>query len=1060
MKLSHFFIDRPIFATVLSLVAILIGGVAYFSLPVAQYPEVVPPTVEVSASYPGASPQVIADTVAAPLEQAINGVDGMLYMTSSSTADGRLALTVTFELGTDVDEAQVLVQNRVASAEPRLPELVRRAGVTTLKNSPDIMLVAHLVSPDGRYDQLFMGNYAYLRMRDELARIDGVGDVRIFGADEYGMRVWLDPQKLRALDMTVGDVLSALREQNVQVAAGVIGQEPLPSAGALQLTVQARGRLTTAEEFGDIVVKRGDGAGLVRLREVARVELGAQSYAMESRLDGEKAVAVVLFQRPGSNALETEVAIQDSLRRLSADFPDGMEYRVVYNPTVFVEQSIESVVHTLLEAVFLVVLVVLLFLQNWRASIIPLAAIPVSLVGTFAVMAAIGFSLNNLTLFGLVLAIGIVVDDAIVVVENVERHLAAGLSPRDATRKAMDEVSGALVAMALVLVAVFVPTAFLSGIAGQFYRQFAVTIATATVISAVVSLTLSPAMAAVQLRAADAPPDRFQRAWDFLFGWFFRLFDRAFEWSAGRYARVVRRTVRLGLLLGILYVGLMGLTGYGLSKVPRGFIPAQDQGYLILAVQLPDGASMARTREVVTQVSKLARGVDGVAHSVEFVGFSGATRATAPNVAAIFLPLEPFEVRGPAGRSADVISNDVRAALAPVVEGLAIVIPPPPVRGIGTGGGFKLMLEDKVGGSSAALQDVAFQLVGGAMQEPGIVQPYTFYRGRVPQLFADVDRARAKQLDVPLSDVFEALQTSLGSTYVNDFNRFGRTYRVIAQADAQFRDEEADLRALSTRNRAGEIVPLGSLVKTQRITGPDRVVRHNLTPAAEVGGSTAPGWSTGQSIDTMERLAAALPPGYDFEWVDLAYQEKSAGDTAMLVFGLAVVFVFLLLAAQYESWSLPLAIVLIVPMCLLGAAGGLLLRGMDNNVLTQIGFVVLIGLAAKNAILIVEFAHQLERAGRDRFEAAVEASRLRLRPILMTAFSFILGVVPLVFATGPGAEMRQSIGTAVFAGMIGVTAFGLVFTPLFYVLVRGAADALGRRLRPKTAEGAALPEVG
>lgn len=1037
MKFTHFFIDRPIFATVLSLVVVLVGAVAYRSLPVAQYPEIVPPTIQVSASYSGASPSVIADTVAAPLEQAINGVEGMIYMTSSSTADGQMSLTVTFALGTDVDQAQVLVANRVATAEPRLPDVVRAAGVTTRKNSPDMMLVAHLISPDGRYDQLFMGNYAYLNMRDELSRIDGVGDIRVFGADEYGMRVWLDPQKLRELDLTAGDVLAAMREQNLQVAAGIIGQEPLPTASAFQLSVRAQGRLRSPEEFAQVVVKTGAEGQLVRLNDVARIELGSQSYAVESSLSGQPAVGLALFQRPGSNALETEAEVQATLRRLSEDFPEGLEYKIAYNPTVFVQQSIDSVVDTLFEAVILVVLVILLFLQNWRASVVPLAAIPVSLVGTFAVMAALGFSLNNLTLFGLVLAIGIVVDDAIVVVENVERHLEAGLKPRDAARKAMDEVAGALISMALVLVAVFVPTAFLAGIEGQFYRQFAMTIATATVISAFVSLTLSPAMARLLLRPHGERQDLLQRVWNKTFGWFFRGFNRAFDWSSRGYARLVRRVVRMGLVFSILYVGLIGLTGYGLGRVPSGFIPAQDQGYLIVALQLPDGASMSRTREVVREVGARARSIDGVRDSVEFVGFSGATRASAPNAAAIFLPLDPFEERVPSGRSADVISGEVRAALGSIVEGLAVVIPPPPVRGIGTGGGFKLMLQDRRGRDAAELEAAAYQLVGGASQDPGIEQPYTFFRGTAPQLYADIDRTRAKKLDVPLGNVFEALQVYLGSVYVNDFNEFGRTYRVIAQADARFRDEERDIAQLTTRSRSGAIVPLGSLLSVERVTGPDRVVRHNLYPSAEVGGSTARGASTGESIATMERLAESLPPGYSYEWVDLAYQETEVSGSAMLTFLLAVVFVFLLLAAQYESWTLPLAIVLIVPMCLLGAVVGLVLRDMDNNVLTQIGLVVLIGLAAKNAILIVEFAKQLEDQGRDRFDAAIEACRLRLRPILMTAFSFILGVVPLVIATGPGAEMRQAIGTTVFAGMIGVTLFGLVFTPVFYVVLRG-----------------------
>ncbi len=1037
MKFTHFFIDRPIFATVLSVFIMLVGGVSYLSLPVAQYPEVVPPTVSVTASYPGASPQVLADTVATPLEQSINGVENMLYMTSSSTADGQMTLTVTFALGTDVDEAQVLVQNRVDSALPRLPETVRLSGVNTRKNSPDMMLVAHLRSPQETFDQLFMGNYAYLYIVDELARIDGVGEVRVFGAAEYGMRVWLNPERIRQLDLTVGDVLNALREQNVQVAAGIIGQEPVANTGAFQLSVNAQGRLKTPEDFEEIVIKTGSQGQVVRLTDVARIELGSQSYAVESRLDGKPAVGLGVFQRPGSNALETEQAVQDTLARLSQDFPAGLEYTIAYNPTVFVKESIQSVYDTLLEAILLVVAVVLLFLQNWRASVIPLLAIPVSLIGTLAVMAGFGFTLNNLTLFGLVLAIGIVVDDAIVVVENVERHLADGLSPREATRKAMDEVTGALIAMALVLVAVFLPTAFLSGISGQFYRQFAMTIATATVISALVSLTLSPAMARWLLRGEHAEPDRFQRLWNVAFGWLFRGFNGLMDRFVGAYTGLVRRAVRFGAILSVAYVGLMGLTGWELKSLPQGFIPAQDQGYLIVAVQLPDGASLGRTREVVGEVANLAREVDGVAHTVEIVGFSGATRATAPNAAAIFLPLRDFEERMATGRSAEAISQDVRQAISGVLDGFVVVIPPPPVPGIGTGGGFKMMLQDKRGGDAQALQAAAYQLIGSAYPNPAIAQPYTFYRGSTPQLYADIDRTKVKKLDVPLSNIFEALQVNLGSTYVNDFNEFGRTYRVIAQADASFRDSPEDVSTLTTRSRSGAIVPLGSMLKMQHTVGPDRVVRHNLFPAAEIGGETGPGYSSGEALQAMEDLTANLPRGYGFEWVELAYQERAAGNSALAIFGLAVLFVFLLLAAQYESWSLPFAILLIVPMCLLGAGAGLLARGMDNNVLTQIGFVVLIGLAAKNAILIVEFARQLEDQGRDRFAAAIEASKLRLRPILMTALAFILGVVPLVIAEGPGAEMRRSLGTAVFAGMIGVTFFGLLFTPVFYVIVRG-----------------------
>ncbi|GHC58371.1 efflux RND transporter permease subunit [Roseibacillus persicicus] len=1049
MKLPQFFITRPIFAMVVSIVIMIVGGISYFGLPVAQYPEIAPPTIQVTASYPGASPDILADTVATPLEQEINGVENMLYMTSQSTSNGAVTITVTFAQGTDVDQAQVLVQNRVARAEPKLPEIVRLTGVVTEKASPDLLLVAHLRSHDGSLDQLFVGNYAFLRVRDELLRLKGVGNVTVFGAAEYSMRVWLDPQKLASRQLTTSDVLSAVGEQNVQVAAGTIGQQPMEGGNAFQMSVLAQGRLKTAEEFGEIVVKTGERGQIVHLKDVARIELGSQDYSRESYLDGKPAIGIGITQKPGSNALETAQEVEDTLNRLSKDFPAGLEHTIVYNPTIFVEESINSVYHTLIEAIFLVVIVVLVFLQNWRASLIPLLAIPVSLIGALGVMAGLGFSLNNLTLFGLVLAIGIVVDDAIVVVEGVERHLEEGDSPLEATRKAMLEVSGALVAIALVLSAVFIPTAFISGISGQFYKQFAITIAAATMISAFVSLTLSPAMCALLLKSPEAKKDWFQRIIDFLFGWFFRLFNKMFGFLSRGYGGFVRRITRLAFVFVLLYVGLLVLGGGIFKKVPGGFIPQQDQGYLILSVQLPESASLSRTREVMIEAAELARGIDGIEHTVEIVGFSGATRTIASNSGAVFVILNSFEERSESGRTSDAIAAELQMTLASLTDSTNVVISPPPVSGIGTGGGFKLMLQDRSGGTYDDLQKVTRELVGKANQEPSIAFAYTTFSASTPQYYADIDREKAQTLKVPMSNIFQTLQTFLGSSYVNDFNQFGRTYRVIAQAEGDYRDEASDVRLLSTRSTTGEIVPLGSLLKMERATGPDRVVRHNLYPSAEVAGIALPGYSSGQTLDAMERLAADLPAGYGFEWVDLSYQERSAGNTAGLVFALAVVFVFLLLAAQYESWGLPMSVILIVPMCLVGGIAGVMLRGMDNNILTQIGFVVLIGLAAKNAILIVEFARQQEDEGKDRFEAAVEACKLRLRPILMTSLAFILGVVPLVIAHGPGFEMRQALGTTVFSGMLAVTFFGLIFTPVFYVLIRG----FGARKREKALKG-------
>jgi len=1040
--MSHFFIDRPIFATVLSLVIVIVGAISYGTLPVAQYPDVVPPTVVVRASYPGANARVVAETVATPLEQEINGVERMLYLSSQCTNDGNLSLTVTFALGSDLDIAQVLVQNRVAVAEPRLPEDVRRIGVTTTKSSPDLLMVVHLISPDESYDQLYISNYALLRVRDVLARIDGVGDVQMFGARDYSMRIWLDPERISALGLTAGDVVGALREQNVQVAAGVLGQEPAPEGTAFELVVNVLGRLVEPGQFGEVVIRTGEDGRITRVRDVARVELGARDYGVNSYLRDRRAVAMAIAQRPGSNALATAEGVRAAMARLERDFPEGLAYRIEYDPTVFVQESVDDVVRTLFEAVLLVVVVVLVFLQNWRASLIPLLAIPVSLVGTFAAMALLGFSLNNLSLFGLVLAIGIVVDDAIIVVENVERALAEGLAPREAARRAMDEVGSAVIASTAVLGAVFVPTAFISGISGQFYRQFALTIAVSTFISLFVSLTLSPALCATILPAHGAEPGRIDRVWERLLGGFFRAFDRVFERFRAFYARAVGAVVRAPAASLAVYGGLLLLTFVLFRAVPGGFIPEQDKGYVIAAIQLPDGASLQRTDAVTREVTRRALETPGVVSAAAFAGFSGATRTNASNAAAIFIVLGPFHERDPKGLRAPVVLDDLRRRMATVDGGFVALFGPPPVQGLGTAGGFKLLVEDRVGAGFPRLQEATESLVAVANQDPRLVGVFSTFRSSAPQLFADVDRTRVEKLDVPLANVFETLQIYLGSVYVNDFNLLGRTYQVRAQADGVFRAEPSQVALLKARNSMGEVVPLGSVLDLRRITGPDRVVRYNLYPAAEINGSSAPGSSSGEAVAAMESLAAAeLPGGFDIEWTDLTYQQILAGNTALLIFPLCVLFVFLALAAQYESWSLPLAVILIVPMCLFSSILGVWLRGLENNILTQVGFVVLVALAAKNAILIVEFASSLQEQGRGRVEAALEAARLRLRPILMTSFAFILGVVPLVISSGAGAEMRRDLGTAVFAGMLGVTLFGLLLTPVFYVVVRAVAES-------------------
>lgn len=1029
---AYFFIDRPRFATVVSLLIVFIGAISYLGLPVSQFPEVAPPTVVVRASYPGATPDVIADTLAAPIEQEVNGVENMLYMNSQSTADGAYQLTVTFKLGTDLDEAQVLVQNRVAIAESRLPENVRRIGVQVQKSSPDLLMVVQMFSPDETFDSLYVSNYALLQVREKLRRLQGIGDVRLFGGREYSMRVWLDPERLTFYQLDASDVVQALRQQNLQVAAGVIGQEPLPSEVSFQLNVTTQGRLSTVEQFEKVIVKTSEEGRRVHLSDVARIELGALDYSVNAYLGKTPTLAMPIFQRPGSNALETASAVRNTMAELAEEFPEGLEYAIVYDPTQFIDQSVDAVIQTLIEAVLLVIVVMIVFLQSWRAALIPVLAIPVSLIGTFAVMQAAGFSLNNLTLFGLVLAIGIVVDDAIVVVENVKRNLDDGKRPREATRKAMAEVSGALVATSLVLLAVFIPTAFISGITGQFFSQFALTIATSTVISTLVSLTLSPALAVLLLKPTGESSDPLSRLIQFLFGWFFKGFNWVFDRVTGAYGFVVKKAVRAAIIMALLYVGLGFVAWKGFDKVPGGFIPSQDQGYAIVAAQLPTGTSLQKTDKVAQELIDRILAVEGVIDTVGFAGFNGATFSNAPNAIVIFPVFDEFGKR-PSG---DEIIGSLRGATAGI-DAFSLVIPPPTVRGLGNGGGFKMEIQDRAGLGYGQLEGATWALAGAAAQDPDIAQAFTPFTSSAPQLYADIDREKSFALGVQLGDIFNTMASYLGSSFVNELNLYGRTFRVTAQADAPFRDRPDDVGNLRVRNEDGNMVPLSSLLSLEQTTGPDRVVRHNLYSSADLLGVPAAGVSTGEALAKMEELAAqVLPNGISYEWIELAYQEKNASGSPAVIFGLAILFVFLLLSAQYESWGLPLAVVLTVPLCLAGAIWGVWFRDMDNNILTQVGLVVLIALASKNAILIVEFAKQLEEEGMDRFEAAVEASKLRLRPIVMTAFAFILGVIPLVIASGPGAEMRQVLGTVVFFGMIAVTFFGIFYAPLFYVLVR------------------------
>ena len=1052
MRFSRFFIERPIFAVVLSLLIVVSGGLALFKLPVSEYPSVVPPTVVVRAAFPGANPKVIAETVAAPLEQQINGVEDLLYMFSQATSDGRMTLTITFALGTDVDNAQVQVQNRVAQALPRLPQEVQRIGVTTEKASPDIMMAVNLVSPDERYDMLYLSNYAHLRVRDELLRIEGVGSAQVFGAGEYSMRVWLDPDRLSARQLTATDVVRAIREQNIQVAAGVLGAPPVPDDTTFQLLINAPGRLTSEEQFADIVVRATPDGQITRVRDIGRVELGSNLYALRSQLDNQPAVTIGISQRPGTNALEASANVHATMERLKAAFPEGVDYRIVYDTTAYVRESIKAVVETLFEAILLVVIVVLVFLQTWRASIIPLVAVPVSLVGTFAVMLMFGFSVNTLSLFGLVLAIGIVVDDSIVVVENVERHIELGLAPIEATRKAMDEVSGPIIAIALVLCAVFIPTAFVSGLTGQFYRQFALTIAISTVISAFNSLTLSPALASRLLQPKGAASDRVQRTADFLFGWFFRLFNRFFTRGSVAYTFGVARVLRVGVAVLVVYVGLIGLTMLGFSRVPSGFIPAQDRDYLVAFAQLPDAATLDRTDAVVRKLSELALKQPGVANSVAFPGLSINGFVNASNAGIAFVVLDPAAERaGHPELSAASIVQKLNAEYAGIQEAFVAVFPPPPVQGLGSIGGFKLYVEDRGGAGFEELYAQTMGTIGQARQAPQLGGLLSSFQVNVPQIDAKVDRERAKTYGVALTDVFETLQAYLGSLYVNDFNRFGRTYQVNVQAESAFRLQPEQIGRLKTRNASGDMVPLGSLVKVTQGYGPDQVMHYNGYPAAEINGGPAPGFSSGQAQDAIaEVLQQRLPRGMTFEWTELAYQQLLSGNTMILIFPLCVLLVYVVLAAQYESWTLPLSVILIVPMTLLSAIGGVWLTGGDNNVFTQISFLVLSALACKNAILIVEFAKDREKEGVDHVQAILDACRVRLRPVLMTSVAFIMGVVPLVLSTGAGAEIRQAMGIAVFAGMLGVTTFGLFLTPVFYVYVSRLFSGATKRGTAKT----------
>ncbi|HID8274494.1 TPA: multidrug efflux RND transporter permease subunit SdeB [Serratia marcescens] len=1046
MDFSRFFIDRPIFAAVLSILIFVAGVIAIPLLPISEYPDVVPPSVQVRAEYPGANPKEIAETVATPLEEAINGVENMMYMKSVAGSDGVLVTTVTFRPGTDPDQAQVQVQNRVAQAEARLPEDVRRQGITTQKQSPALTLVVHLVSPSGKYDSLYLRNYATLKVKDELARLPGVGQVQIFGAGEYAMRIWLDPNKVAARGLTASDVVSAMQEQNVQVSAGQLGAEPMPTRSDYLLSINAQGRLQTEEEFGNIILKSGDNGEIVRLRDVARIEMGSGSYALRAQLNNKDAVGIGIFQSPGANAIELSDAVRGKMAELATRFPDGMSWKSPYDPTVFVRDSIRAVVDTLLEAVILVVLVVILFLQTWRASIIPLLAVPISVVGTFAALYLLGFSLNTLSLFGLVLAIGIVVDDAIVVVENVERNIEEGLSPLAAAHQAMREVSGPIIAIAVVLCAVFVPMAFLSGVTGQFYKQFAVTIAISTVISAINSLTLSPALAARLLKPHGAPKDLPSRLIDRLFGWLFRPFNRFFASSSQRYQRGVSRVLGRRGSVFVVYLLLLAAAGVMFKTVPGGFIPTQDKLYLIGGVKMPEGASLERTDAVIRKMSAIGLSVDGVTDAVAFPGLNALQFTNTPNTGTVFFALESLSTRT---RTAAQINAEINARISQIQEGFAFSIMPPPILGIGQGSGYSLYVQDRAGLGYGALQTAINTMSGAIMQTPGMGFPISSYQANVPQLDAKIDRDKAKAQGVPLNALFSTLQTYLGSSYINDFNRYGRTWKVMAQADGQFRDSVEDIANLRTRNDKGEMVPIGSMVNIGTTYGSDPVIRYNGFPAADLIGDADPRvLSSTQAMGALTQMAGKLlPNGMNIQWTDLSYQQSTQGNAALVVFPVAVLLAFLALAALYESWTLPLAVILIVPMTMLSALFGVWLTGGDNNVFVQVGLVVLMGLACKNAILIVEFARELEMQGKGIVEAALEACRLRLRPIVMTSIAFIAGTIPLILGHGAGAEVRGVTGITVFSGMLGVTLFGLFLTPVFYVTLR---RLVARKAQPQT----------
>lgn len=1058
MNISRFFVDRPIFAAVLSLLIFLAGVVSMFKLPVSEYPEVSPPSVVVNAVFPGASPAVIAQTVSTPLEESINGVEDMLYMSSLATTDGNIQLTVTFKIGTNVDLAQQLVQNRVSQALPRLPDIVRQLGVTTVKSSSDLTMVVHVLSPDNSYDSLYLGNYANLNIKDRLSRLPGIGQVQIFGQGDYAMRIWLNPDKISQRNLTADDVINAIRGQNVQISTGTIGGPPYKTGQQVQMPINAKGRLSSPEEFENIIIKRDENGIITRLSDVARVELDAQQYALRSLLDGKEAGALAIFAAPGSNALAISKEVRKSMAELKPGLPKGIDYDIVYDPTKFVNDSIDAVIHTLIEAVLLVVLVVIVFLQTWRASIIPLLAVPVSIIGTFTFMYLFGFSINVLSLFGLILAIGIVVDDAIVVVENVERNIANGLSSRDATIQAMREVTGPIIATMLVLTAVFVPIAFVSGLTGQFYKQFATTIAIATVISTLNSLTLSPAMAALLLKGHDAPKDALTKFIDGALGWFFVRFNKVFKKSSHAYERSVASIVRHKVIMILVYGMFIGLALFMFKLVPAGFVPAQDKGYLISFAQLPQGATLERTEQVISQMTNILKHEPGIKNAVAFPGLSinGFTSSSSAGIA--FATLDDFSQRSTPNLSGFAIAESLQQKFFGIDGAFVAVFPPPPVNGLGTIGGFKLQIEDRADLGYEALDNVVKAVTGQAYMNPALTGIFSSYNIDTPQLFADVDRTKAQQLGVNITDIFSAMQVYLGSMYINDFNQFGKTYQVIAQADKEFRDTPDDIVNLRVRNDKGEMVPLGAVVNVSETFGPATAMRYNAFRAADLNGDAAPGFSSGQAQAAITKiLQDTLPKGMEFEWTDLTYQQILAGNTTIYIFPLCLLLVFLVLAAQYESLTMPLAVILIVPMSILSAIAGVWLTGGDNNIFTQISLFVLAGLACKNAILIVEFARELEHQGRGIIDAAREACFLRLRPILMTSFAFIMGVVPLVFSHGAGAEMRHAIGISVFSGMLGVTFFGLVFTPMFYVMLRTMEVALTGRKDPIRQHGDEIP---